>query len=109
MGKIWALLSCQPSAPGIGLKPLRILNRSFLLCPHQPAKRGSAELLAWRSCTNTPLVPPGPEFRYLYEHHTAKSTFQACSSSGTFPVAWARSNPALAPALCAAAVMAFMS
>lgn len=45
---------------------------------------------------NVPM-PPGPEFKYLYEHQQAKSTFQSCSLTGTLPTAWARSKPTTIP------------
>ena len=41
-----ALLSCQPSAPGMGSNPDSILNRFSLLYPHHPAKRGRFFVLA---------------------------------------------------------------
>lgn len=40
---------------------------------------------------------PAPEFKYLYEQKTAKSTFQSCSFNGTFPRACAKSQPATHP------------
>ena len=49
------------------------------------------------SCTNSPPIPPGPEFRYLYVHQTAKSTSQSCKDSGTLPTAWAKSHPQIHP------------
>lgn len=49
------------------------------------------------SCKNSPAMPPGPEFKYLYVHHTAKSTFQSCRASGTFPIPCARSQPHIQP------------
>lgn len=54
-------------------------------------------LSAHFSWTKMPAIPPGPEFRYLYVHHAAKSTFQLCSSRGTLPTAWAQSKPTRHP------------
>src|SRR3569832_817180 len=42
-------------------------------------------------------TPPAPELRYLYEHHTAMSTFHSCRCSGTLPTACAKSQPTRQP------------
>lgn len=42
-------------------------------------------------------MPPGPAFRYLYEHQHAKSTSQSCKRMGTFPTACAQSKPTMQP------------
>lgn len=90
-------------------------NRVTGSCPHHPAYLGSGKVLAQHSCDKKgtaycgalsdshlswikrPPMPPGPELRYLYEHHTAKSTFQSCKVMGTLPIAWARSQPQIQP------------
>src|SRR5205809_2543152 len=84
--KIGGLLICQPSADATGINSGSRCRRNRVLgsLPNQPASRGSFALVACRSCTNTPPIAPGPAFKYLYEHQTAKSTFQSCNASGTF-------------------------
>src|SRR5262249_52936918 len=111
MEKIGGMLICQPSADGTGIKSGSKCKRKrvFGSFPNQPASRGNLVLLACRSCTNAPATAPGPALRYLYEHHTAKSTFQSCSETGTLPAACARSNPATIPCFCAAAVTVLIS
>ncbi len=47
---------------------------------------------------------PGPPLRYLYVHHTAKSTPSSCRASGTLPAACASCQPTTAPTSWAAAV-----
>src|SRR4029453_5305022 len=95
IAKIDGLLICQPSADATGMNSGSRCNRNrvFGSLPNQPASRGNFVLVAGCSGTNAPATAPGPAFRYLYEHQTAKSTFQSCNVSGTFPMAWARSNP----------------
>src|SRR6185503_14325007 len=109
--KIGGLLICQASADGTGTNSGSRcnLNRVFGSLPNQPASRGNFVFVACRSCTNAPATAPGPAFKYLYEHHTAKSTFQSCNFNGAFPTAWARSNPTTMPPACAAAVILWMS
>src|SRR5262249_10313303 len=87
--KIGGLLICQPSAQPTGTNSGSrcSLNRVFGSFPNQPASRGSFVFVPWRSCTNAPATAPGPAFKYLYEHHTAKATFQSCSETGTLPAA----------------------
>src|SRR5256885_7479093 len=111
MEKIGGLLICQASAEGTGMNSGSRCNRKrvFGSLPNQPARRGSFVLVACRSCTNAPATAPGPAFRYLYEHQTAKSTFQSCNDTGTLPIAWARSTPTVIPCFCAAAVIVGMS
>src|SRR5437667_4595809 len=89
MEKMGGLLICQPSADGTGMNSGSRCkrNRVFGSFPNQPARRGNLVLVACRSCTNTPATAPGPALRYLYEHHTAKSTFQSCKPSGTLQIA----------------------
>src|SRR5204862_62976 len=82
--------------------------RVFGSLPNQPARRGRFVLVACRSCTNAPATAPGLALRYLYEHHTAKSTFQSCNARGTLPIAWARSKPTMIPQFWAAAVISGM-
>src|SRR4030095_16651289 len=109
--KIGGLLICQPSAVGTGTnsgsKCRR--NRVFGSLPHQTPKRGRLVFIACRSCTNAPATAPGPALRYLYEHQTAKSTFQSCNESGTLPTACARSKPGMIPYFRAADVIVGMS
>src|SRR5437016_12301027 len=109
--KIGGLLICQPSADGTGMKSGSRcnLNRVLGSFPNQPARRGSLVLVACRSCTNAPATAPGPALRYLYEHQTAKSTFQSCNASGTLPAACARSTPTVMPRFCAAFVISGIS
>ena len=45
MPRIGTLLSCQPSAPGIGWKPGFISKRVDLSCPHQPPNLGRSKFL----------------------------------------------------------------
>src|SRR5213593_4718709 len=87
--KIGGLLICQPSADTTGTNSGSRCkrNRVFGSLPNQPARRGNLVLVACRSCTNAPAAAPAPAFKYLYEHHTAKSTFQSCNATGTFPIA----------------------
>lgn len=47
-------------------------------------------------------MPPGPAFRYLYEHQHAKSMPQSCKRMGTFPMACAQSKPTMQPCTCPA-------
>src|SRR5439155_26670012 len=79
MEKIGGLLICQPSADGTGMNSGSRFNRNrvFGSFPNQPASRGNFLFVSWRSCTNAPATAPGPAFKYLYEHQTAKSTFQS--------------------------------
>src|SRR6476661_10122266 len=97
--KIGGLLICQPSADATGINSGSRCNRNrvFGSLPNQPANRGNFVLVACRSCTNAPATAPGPAFRYLYEHQTAKSTFQSCNANGTLPIACARSIPTIQP------------
>src|SRR6059058_4761813 len=90
--KMGGLLICQPSADGTGTNSGSRCKRNRVLgsFPKHPASRGNLVFVAWRSCTNAPATAPGPAFRYLYEHQTAKSTFHSCNESGTLPMAWAR-------------------
>src|SRR5438093_4556696 len=87
--KIGGLLICQPSADGTGTNSGSRCkrNRVFGSLPNQPARRGNLVFVACRSCTNAPATALGPAFKYLYEHHTAKSTFQLCNATGTLPIA----------------------
>jgi hypothetical protein len=119
----------KPCAPEIGEKVGGILKRVVRVCPHQPAYLGEGQAsvtdsclapsrkvrgtLAYLgnstschfSCTNKPAIPPGPELPYLYVHHTAKSTSQACSWMGTLANAWARSQPTMQPCARARSVV----
>ena len=73
-----------------------IWNRVLSWFPHQPSNRGKSlsKCFEW---TNIPPTQPAPEFKYLYEQNTAKSTFKSCNCNGTFPVAWAKSQPTVQP------------
>src|SRR4029450_11466101 len=85
--KIGGLLICQPSADATGINSGSRCsrNRVFGSFPNQAANRAHFVLVACRSSTNAPPTAPGPAFRYLYEHQTAKSTFQSCNFNGAFP------------------------
>lgn len=104
----------KPCAPGIGENFGGMLKRVASSWPHHPAnliiriRWGIADRIRDKaylgrsisfhfSWINSPAMPPGPEFKYLYEHHTAKSTFQSCRARGTFPIACARSQPHIQP------------
>ena len=107
----------NPWAPGIGVNFGPIWNLVSTVCPHQPAYLFSSSVYQTEqtggvtsvaahfgisvpfhfSWINNPAIPPGPEFRYLYVHHTAKSTSHSCNESGTLPTAWARSHPQMHP------------
>src|SRR5690606_23524603 len=97
--RIGGFLNSHPSAPGSWSNSSRILNRVSLLWLHQPVNRLRSFLLAWRSCTKQPPRLPGPEFKYLYVHHTAKSAPESCKFNSTFPAPWAQSNPTMQPCL----------
>jgi kynureninase len=79
----------------------RISKRVASLRPHQPSKRGNVSR-AWRACTNAPATAPGPELRYLYEHHAAKSQSLSCRCRAILPAACAQSKPTMQP--CARAI-----
>src|SRR4051794_39860288 len=82
----------QPAAPTAGRNSGSIWKRVLGSCPHQPDNRaGALSKCFW--CTKQPPIAPGPAFRYLYEHHTAKSAPQSCSDNGRLPMACAMSNP----------------
>src|SRR5262245_51550449 len=59
--------TCQPSAPGLGIKCGSSCMRKRVAgsLPHHPAIRGNDTLLPCFSCTKQPPTAPGPEFRYL--------------------------------------------
>src|SRR5438132_650708 len=78
--RIGGFESCHPSAPTIGRNPGSIRKRDSLSWPHQPARRGRSCCIPCRSWTKQPPTEPGPEFRYLYVHHTAKSTYKYLNS-----------------------------
>ena len=59
----------------------------------------------WKPCDEAMSGAPGPPFRYLYAHPTARSTPHESSSTGTDPTEWQRSHIASAPAACAIAVI----
>ena len=65
-------------------------------CPHQP-DTGDQNRSWWRRCTHTKAGEPGPPFRYLYVHPTAKSASAAETSTGSAPAEWARSQMISAP------------
>lgn len=73
--------------------PSFMLNFEAMAFPHQPFKAGNSSPALMPlvgvhfSCTKMEAMPPAPEFRYLYVHQTAKSTFQSCRCRGTFPTA----------------------
>ena len=95
----------QAAAPMSGTNGPSGSNRWSGIAPHQPFRRGtSAPGRRWRSWMKIDPTEPGPPLRYLYVHHTAKSTSSSWRASGTLPAAWASSQPTIAPTSWAAAV-----
>jgi hypothetical protein len=52
--------------------------RLRFVAPPARQREGAAEMPLVHEA---PPIAPGPAFRYLYEHHTAKSTSQSCSAA----------------------------
>ena len=75
------------------LDAIKLFSITCLLL-HQPCRWDGGLLwcLLWKK---TPDIPPAPEFKYLYEHQTAKSAPHSCILSCILPTAWARSHPIL--------------
>ena len=95
----------QAAAPTSGTNGPAGSNRWSGIAPHQPFSRGtSAPGCRCRSWMKIDPIDPGPLLRYLYVHHTAKSTSSSWRVSGRLPAAWAISQPAIAPTSCTAAV-----
>src|SRR5437868_5298809 len=78
MARMGGLDSCQESAESTVSTTGLISNLVAGSVLHHPASLGRLRSDRCRSWTKAPATPPGPPFKYLYEHHAAQSTSQSC-------------------------------